>query len=363
LETDARSTLYLEYLQVLADVEPLAFVMENVRGLLSARMNGELVFSHIRRDLQNPRGELRHVRGGARYRLMPLVAGSPAVADTGQYGLLGEEFPASDFLVRAEEHGVPQSRQRVIVVGVREDVLSWRRGDRLLVPEQSPRTVRDAIQDLPELRSGVSGGNGADSDWTAVLRQAPKELWFKSVSTPVRSRMKDAIAEAAASELGRGTEFLSDARSTTGVPGVINHQTRGHMPADLHRYLFAASWAEVEGYSPTLKEFPKGLLPEHANVDKALSSGMFADRFRVQSWDSPSTTVVSHISKDGHYYIHPDPAQCRSLTVREAARLQTFPDDYFFCGPRTAQFHQVGNAVPVELARRIAGAVHRLIGG
>jgi DNA (cytosine-5)-methyltransferase 1 len=133
------------------------------------------------------------------------------------------------------------------------------------------------------------------------------------------------------------------------------------MPSDLGRYLYASVFAEQYGHSPKgHKEFAlKGLAPDHANW----KTGKFADRFRVQRYEVPGTTVTSHISKDGHYFIHPDPLQCRSLTVREAARLQTFPDNYFFQGNRTQQYHQVGNAVPSLLANQIARICESVLSG
>jgi DNA (cytosine-5)-methyltransferase 1 len=131
------------------------------------------------------------------------------------------------------------------------------------------------------------------------------------------------------------------------------------MDSDLRRYLYASVFAMVNGRSPRghLDFSLPNLAPAHANWE----TGKFVDRFKVQRFDFPSSTITSHISKDGHYFIHPDPSQCRSLSVREAARLQTFPDNYFFQGGRTQQFHQVGNAVPPMLAHSIASVVKKII--
>ena len=136
------------------------------------------------------------------------------------------------------------------------------------------------------------------------------------------------------------------------------------MSSDLERYRWWAKRAEKLKRSPTIDEIPerdrKRLLPKHANLITGRAD-TFVDRFKVQVASKPSGTITSHISKDGHYYIHYDPKQARSFSVREAARIQAFPDDYFFMGNRTQQYHQVGNAVPpylsYQIAIRIAGAL------
>ncbi len=154
-----------------------------------------------------------------------------------------------------------------------------------------------------------------------------------------------------------GSAELDEWYKDTNLDIWLNHESRSHRIDDLVRYAYAASFAIVHDRSPKgHNEFNyPGLAPAHQNWE----SGDFSDRFRVQLANSPATTVTSHISKDGHYFIHYDPSQCRSLTVREAARLQTFPDNYFFQGGRTQQYHQVGNAVPPFLAYQIASLVYQ----
>ena len=177
--------------------------------------------------------------------------------------------------------------------------------------------------------------------------------------------LKDRLDSIRFSELPRSASHYVG-RDPLHLPGircaeqdvVLNHSSRGHMPSDLGRYLYSAVFGQVNDRSPISSEFPLALAPDHANWH----SGTFADRFRVQLKNWPSSTVTSHLSKDGHAFIHPDPAQCRSLTVREAARLQTFPDDYLFLGNRTQQFVQVGNAVPPLIAGHIASVVWSILG-
>ena len=365
-EKDHRHRLYREYLHILTEHWPPVFVMENVTGLLSSQLNGESMFEHILRDLQAPGKALRSSRfdGKApenRYR----------IASLSHVNMFGEIKPG-EFIVKAEELGVPQARHRVILVGIRED-LGDVRPDLLGVKKQVP--ARNVLAGLPPLRSGLSREPDTAESWQAALEDAKDRRWLtgvqKAAGPEVQALIVNTLESLRQPRHGRGSEFVRCETTCLHEPGwfvderiegACSHASRAHIRKDLHRYLFASCFARVHGRSPRLKDFPPDLLPEHENVSKALKDGgLFNDRFRVQLADKPSTTITSHIAKDGHYYIHPDPSQCRSLTVREAARLQTFPDNYFFTGNRTSQYKQVGNAVPPLMARAIGERVQQVL--
>ena len=358
---DPRHFLYREYLRIIADHRPRVFVMENVKGLLSARVNNEGVFSRILGDLQHPLDAIygpRHRRGALQYRLASVSVPPP------------EDFADPDpgaFLVHAENYGIPQARHRLIIVGIADGV----DGSLDQLVPLSKVTVAEAIGDLPELRSGLSKEEDSSATWYDAVRSIRSAVWLNDprVDESVRAEIRRQL-QLVSADWNRGAEWSRPSRrifrmdgvwfSDPKLHGVCNHATRSHIRADLHRYFFVAAYGRVHGRSPLLEDFPKALLPKHENVAAALLETKFNDRFRVQVAGRPATTITSHISKDGHYFIHYDPTQCRSLTVREAARLQTFPDNYFFEGPRTAQYHQVGNAVPPLLAHQIAGLVAKL---
>jgi DNA (cytosine-5)-methyltransferase 1 len=88
---------------------------------------------------------------------------------------------------------------------------------------------------------------------------------------------------------------------------------------------------------------------------------VFGNSYVVQWWNLPSRTIIAHLKKDGNQFIHPDFQQARTISVREAARLQSFPDDFVFAGAKGEQFKQIGNAVPCLLAEAIAKAVKQTL--
>lgn len=361
-ESDARHFLYRQYLGILSRWRPDVFIMENVKGILSSKVDGASMFPRILDDLAEPDRALGKAGpGGVRYRLLPLV--SPA--EKSLFGL--EASSPSDYVVRAEEHGVPQARHRVILLGLREGGTNSPPGGIQMGCDEPDRSAGEILDDLPKLRSGLNDCPDGDEQWFRTVRSIRDDLvsscslddarlarFLRTLDfTPSLSRTASRYTP------GRAKKFVTDWYRRDNARGLVyNHETRTHMTEDLKRYLFCSAYACEYGRSPTSADFPSSLSPQHANW----GSGHFADRFRVQIPSRPASTVTSHLGKDGHQFIHWDPAQCRSLTVREAARLQTFPDDYFFAGPRTAQFTQVGNAVPPYLARSIARMVAKHFG-
>lgn len=358
-ESDKRHFLYKEYLRIIKEFSPSVFVMENVKGMLTSQHSGSLIINRILEDLKFP-------GNGHQYLVRSFV-------------VPGEISDPDDFVIKSENFGIPQTRHRVILFGIRADVAESvpdlvNRPEHFSL-EQSPLVfAKDVLDGLPPLRSKLSnryeGMTDSFANWQKALANGLKVLEKKKSAVPLRvlEHARWAVTKSWIHKSSGGKFIQSDMSMDEplaawyldpNIGGVTLHETRSHMEPDLHRYLFASSFAREEMRSPKLRDFPQVLLPRHENVNS--ESTPFLDRFRVQLRNQPSTTIVSHIAKDGHYYIHPEPSQCRSLTVREAARLQTFPDNYFFEGNRTQQYHQVGNAVPPLLARKIAEIVLRLL--
>lgn len=372
---DHRVYLYKEYLRIIAEHHPTVFVMENVKGLLSAKVDGKQMFDLIRNDLTNPSSVFKESKS-PKYKVYSLTS-APDAFDNNDNPLYKDN---KKFLIQSEKFNIPQKRHRVILLGIREDV-DVKPGT-LKIGENEIK-LKHVIGDLPKLRSGL--GRSIVSSETVAGKK--KRVYKKEVDNNenwgdrinyfnklIHSwngfKSKKSIKEITASKLGVGSEYIKFNTPLKSNPliewykddqlkGVCNHETRTHLVEDLKRYLFASLYAKKYNRFPRLRDYDthsEELMPDHVSA----RSGKFADRFRVQMPDSAATTITSHISKDGHYFIHYDPEQCRSLTVREAARIQTFPDNYLFCGPRTAQYHQVGNAVPPYLAYQIAQIVSKI---
>ena len=367
-ENDHRHFLYREYLNVISEFQPAVFVMENVKGILSSKVDNGHIFERIMADLRQPGS----VGDSLEYVLMPLA--SPESVTTPE---------PEDFIIRAEDFGIPQARHRVIILGIRKDVHEKLSGFRGL--QSSPGvTVQQVLADLPTLRPEVSR-RGDGMEWRQafflpIFSKAVQDLKWqgKRSSTEIAEMMlklREELRERQ-HDPGSGGDRLrlpqSDRRKKLRVMSdwyrdrnttlLTNHESRSHMPSDLVRYMFVSAFGKIKGESPRLADFPKCLLPAHKNIDpKNVNDSIFKDRFRVQLADRHSMTITSHIAKDGHAFIHYKPKQSRSLSVREAARLQTFPDTYVFLGNRTSQYTQVGNAVPPRLANQIAEVVSGIL--
>lgn len=209
----------------------------------------------------------------------------------------------------AQNFGVPQNRKRFIFLGLR-------RGEKITYPVSNELSsygelnTKNAISDLPALLVGEGFDNGLVK-------------YQNETRSAYQIEMRD------------------------GSRGIMNHRAR---PLN--------KWYDKKIYAMAIEKAKKNELIKYQELPKGLKKHSnekhFQDRFKVHWWSKIPHTIVAHISKDGHYNIHPDIKQLRSLTVREAARIQSFPDNFKFEGPRTAQYVQVGNAVPPKMAKAFA---------
>lgn len=371
-EKDQRNYLYKDYLKIIARYQPLCFVMENVKGMLSAKVDNQNIFNKVLIDLENP-AKAEKIKPAYNRKVRSYQLISLSVSDDNCF-----YKQPNDFIIKSENYGIPQNRHRIFIIGIRADLRSKLNKIYKLDEIKEKIKVKSVIDDLPRLRSGFSKQNNTDQLWIDYLQKQSKHISkkLKVENKNISIAFEDFGLRIKNIKLGQGKNLgikkhsnikcesnLKEWLSSERMQGyVVNHNSRSHIKSDLDRYLFCSIWGELsiknnwETLSPKAKDFPELLIPNHKNFN----TGKFTDRFRVQVSNLPASTITSHISKDGHYFIHYDPTQCRSLTVREAARIQTFPDDYFFVGNRTQQYVQVGNAVPPFLAKKIALSLSKL---
>ena len=242
------------------------------------------------------------------------------------FNALGEQykvkFDPNMNVLNAADYGVPQIRKRIIIIGVRKDI---------------PIDVECVYDNIIKTHSD---GNEKGLKPYVTVKEAIYELPHLLPGEGVKKI--DFISK-------RSNDFLKRIRKE-GDTCLMDHISRNHNKMDIERYVEMAknkwSFADLLENRPDLRH-------EHPRV--------FGNSYTVQFWDKPARTIIAHLYKDGNQFIHPDYTQGRTITVREAARLQSFPDDFVFEGSRTEQYKQIGNAVPPLFAEAIAKAIKKIL--
>ncbi|WP_144788536.1 DNA cytosine methyltransferase [Lysinibacillus fusiformis] len=293
---DPRNSLYKEFVKYVRYYQPKMFLMENVPGLYT--MQDGAIRENIENDFSYDDPEGRYVG-----------------------------YRVTSTILRAVEFGVPQKRERVFFVGVRNDFegIDFQFPEPFL-NENDFYTVSDAIGDLPAL--GVRDGENR------TIHQIEHNSFLSMLN-------KNAF------NLRRDNNYEEGY--------IYNHLSRYNNPRDREIFRRLAPFQKLRELN--LDEITEYLRANgFQELPVRLRNG-FDDFYRKLDWERPSPTVIAHLHKDGLAFIHPDGGQARSLSIREAARLQSFPDNFIFQGSQSHMFKQIGNAVPPILAYHLANAL------
>lgn len=327
-ENDHRDGLYVAYIQLVERLNPSFIVFENVLGLASKRgEDGTPYVEIIRQDLE----EIGYTFENEK-----------------QNQLVNDTYLKLD----AADYGVPQNRRRVFLIGNNQSIKNpfpeRTHGD----GKRPHVTLWEAIGDLPALRSKFTFTDIPDEE-REDIRKKNEEIYSGEEQVEYH---KERFFEHYRNLDYWGQEFLDFVVPET-PEQLTDHVARRHMRRDQRLYR-----AMEQGH--TAKDVVEGdEYPQKIKDCIKYDMSSFKDKYRKQSWNEPSTTIFAHLAKDGNRFIHPNDEQARTFTVREAARIQSFPDDYRFSGPRTAKFRRIGNAVPPLLAKSIAESLLKKFAG
>ncbi len=306
---DKRDILYMEYFEIVKKLKPKIIVIENVKGILSKKdKHGNLIFENIIKDFER----------------------------TG-YSFETEE-DKKYMLLNAADFGVPQKRERIFVVGLRNDLFP---NIKVPVPKKTHGknknlfpyvTLLDSIGDLPKVYPKVTG-TGLTTLMRSRLMKKNRRIYNGEEAKPYDRT--DLIKHISDNVIRKN--FFQFVRPNGCA--LYYHIARSQQLSDIMLYK-----GMKQGWTAKDVMEKGGMLKQYIKYDMR----SFKDKYRKQKWLEPSTTIFAHLEKDGNRFIHP--TQARTFTPREAARIQSFPDDFLFEGPLSKKFKQIGNAVPPLLA-------------
>ncbi len=326
---DKRDTLYEHYRDIVKNIKPKIIVIENVRGILSKKdSNGTRIINKLINDFEkigysfeNSRNEKWHI-------------------------------------LNAADYGVPQRRERVILIGILNT------GKPVIVPDITPTHFDPAHENAEEMfNKGLKPYIGVSEAIGDLPRVVPMitNTGLTILQTTEISEMNRTIfsgvdeAEYNKDDYRRHLAKISESAKDffrfvrpNGYKYVHHHTARSHQLSDV--ILF-----RLMKQGETAKEFSERMPLEAKKLIK-YDMRSFKDKYRKQKSSEPCTTIFAHLEKDGNRFIHP--IQARTFTPREAARIQSFPDDFVFEGPISRKFKQIGNAVPPLMSYNIAKTIY-----